>query len=61
MSELLLLSSGPIPIGREVSKSAAARLKETYEAKSRVHWDWTVMQPTDLLDGRILIKNGRIF
>jgi leucyl aminopeptidase (aminopeptidase T) len=30
-------------------------------AKSRVHWDWTVMQPTVLLDDRILIKNGRIF
>jgi leucyl aminopeptidase (aminopeptidase T) len=30
-------------------------------AKSKVHWDWTVMQPTILLDDRILVKNGRIF
>jgi hypothetical protein len=30
-------------------------------AKSGVHWDWTVMQPTILLDGRVLLKDGRLF
>ncbi len=27
-------------------------------AKSNVHWDWTVMQPTVLLDGEIVAKDG---
>ena len=26
--------------------------------KSDVHWDWTVLQPTILLDGKILCQNG---
>ena len=30
-------------------------------AKSRVHWDWTVNQPTVLLDDKVLLKDGRIF
>ena len=30
-------------------------------AKSQVHWDWTVIQPTVLLDDRVLLKNGQIF
>lgn len=30
-------------------------------AKSGVHWDWTVMQPTILLDGQVLLKDGRLF
>ncbi len=29
-------------------------------AKSKVHWDWTVSQPTVLLDDRVLLRNGRI-
>ena len=30
-------------------------------ATSKVHWDWTVMQPTILLDGQVLAKDGRLF
>ncbi len=30
-------------------------------AKSNVHWDWTVMQPTVLLDGKIVAKDGQLF
>jgi leucyl aminopeptidase (aminopeptidase T) len=30
-------------------------------AKSNVHWDWTVMQPTVLLDDTIIAKDGRLF
>ena len=28
--------------------------------KSSVHWDWTVLQPKILLDGRPLTEKGRI-
>jgi leucyl aminopeptidase (aminopeptidase T) len=30
-------------------------------AKSKVHWDWTVNQPTVLLDDKVLLKDGRVF
>lgn len=30
-------------------------------ATSKVHWDWTVMQPTVVLDDRVLLKDGRLF
>ncbi len=29
--------------------------------KSSVHWDWTVLQPTILLDGRVFADQGRIY
>jgi len=29
-------------------------------SKSKVHWDWTVNQPTVLLDDRVLVKDGQI-
>ena len=29
-------------------------------SKSKVHWDWTVNQPTVLLDGRIVAKDGKL-
>jgi leucyl aminopeptidase (aminopeptidase T) len=30
-------------------------------AKSKVHWDWTINQPTVLLDGQVIAKAGRLF
>jgi leucyl aminopeptidase (aminopeptidase T) len=30
-------------------------------AKSKVHWDWTVLQPTILLDDEVLVKDGQVF
>jgi hypothetical protein len=30
-------------------------------SKSSVHWDWTVLQPRILLDGKVLAEKGRIF
>ncbi len=30
-------------------------------AKSKVHWDWTVNQPTVLLDDEVVAKGGRLF
>ncbi len=35
-----------------------AKLKFT---RSQVHWDWTINQPTVLLDGKVLLKDGRVF
>lgn len=29
--------------------------------RSTVHWDWTVLQPKILLDGRVLTEKGKIF
>ncbi|HUF82828.1 MAG TPA: hypothetical protein VMN03_16960 [Burkholderiales bacterium] len=34
--------------------------KETLN-RSTVHWDWTVLQPRILLDGKVLTERGRIF
>lgn len=44
-----------------VSAGLYAREAKLEWAKSKVHWDWTVNQPTVLLDDRVLIKNGEIF
>jgi len=30
-------------------------------AKSKVHWDWTLNQPTVLLDDKVILKDGRLF
>jgi hypothetical protein len=30
-------------------------------SKAKVHWDLTIMQPTVLLDDRIILKDGRLF
>ncbi len=30
-------------------------------SKSAVHWDWTVLQPKILLDGKVFAENGRIY
>ncbi|HPE29673.1 MAG TPA: hypothetical protein PLV61_00685 [Parvularculaceae bacterium] len=30
-------------------------------SRSRVHWDWTVAQPTILLDGEVFLKRGKLF
>jgi hypothetical protein len=26
-----------------------------------VHWDWTILQPTVLLDDRVVAKDGQVF
>ena len=44
-----------------VGASLVARGAKLEWAKSKVHWDWTVIQPTVLLDGRVLVENGQIF
>jgi leucyl aminopeptidase (aminopeptidase T) len=43
-----------------VSAGLYARGVKLEWAKSRVHWDWTVMQPTLKLDGRVIAENGRL-
>ncbi|MBM3347052.1 MAG: hypothetical protein FJY55_11245 [Betaproteobacteria bacterium] len=30
-------------------------------SRSSVHWDWTVLQPKIILDGRVIAEKGRIF
>jgi hypothetical protein len=30
-------------------------------AKSNVHWDLTMNQPTVLLDGQVILKDGQVF
>jgi leucyl aminopeptidase (aminopeptidase T) len=49
---------GDMSILSELSPSHEARLAW---AKSKVHWDWTVNQPSVLLDDEVLLQNGRIF
>jgi leucyl aminopeptidase (aminopeptidase T) len=44
-----------------VSAGLYAREVKLEWVKSKVHWDWTINQPTVLLDDRVLLKNGRIF
>lgn len=44
-----------------VNSGLYARDAKLEWVKSKVHWDWTVNQPTVLLDDRVLIKNGQIF
>lgn len=44
-----------------VAAGLYAREANVEFAVSKVHWDWTVMQPTILLDDKILAKDGRLF
>lgn len=44
-----------------VASGLYARDSKLEWPKSGVHWDWTVMQPTVLLDDRVLLKAGRLF
>jgi leucyl aminopeptidase (aminopeptidase T) len=49
---------GDMSILADLSADHAGRLEW---AKSKVHWDWTVNQPTVLLDDEVLLKGGQIF
>ncbi len=44
-----------------VSAGLYAREMNLEWVKSKVHWDWTINQPTVLLDDRVLVKNGQVF
>jgi hypothetical protein len=46
----------------DMSTPAALFARETKVewTKSKVHWDLTINQPTILLDGEVLAKDGRI-
>jgi leucyl aminopeptidase (aminopeptidase T) len=46
----------------DMSTAAGLFARETKVewAKSKVHWDLTINQPTILLDGEVLAKDGRI-
>ncbi|HUN76527.1 MAG TPA: hypothetical protein VMU40_18585 [Steroidobacteraceae bacterium] len=44
-----------------VSAGLYAREVALEWAKSKVHWDWTVNQPTVLLDDKVLLQDGQIF
>jgi leucyl aminopeptidase (aminopeptidase T) len=43
-----------------VSAGLYAREAKLEWSKSKVHWDWTINQPTVLLDDRLLAKDGEI-
>jgi leucyl aminopeptidase (aminopeptidase T) len=44
-----------------VSAGLYAREAKLEWARAKVHWDWTVNQPTILLDDQVLAKDGQIF
>jgi leucyl aminopeptidase (aminopeptidase T) len=44
-----------------VAAELYARGRQVEWAKSLVHWDWTVMQPTIYLDDELLLKDGVVY